>query len=193
MRFRLLVMALLLMSFLVQAAGAIYIPGQEIPNDGQPHILLADGGPGAYPTPDTGGPIKRYLSDDPNDYVLGPGDDPGMMYALGETPVEPQPSAISAPATISTDMPSYVGKPPSVPSIRSMAASTSAETVMPPDFNAPSNSSKFTPSISGLQHTNAAQKGYDVSKIGNIVMPSMPTGTGTSIGMPEFRFPALFG
>jgi hypothetical protein len=192
-RFRSLVIALLLMSFLVPAAGAIYIPGQEIPNDGQPHILLADSGSGAYPVPDTGGPIKRYMSDDPNDYVLVPGNDPGMMYALGEMPVEPQPSVISTPVTISANMPSYVGKPPSVPPIQSMAASTSSETVMPPDFNAPSSSSKFTPSISGLQHTNAAMRGYDVSKIGNIVMPSTPAGAGTKIGMPEFKFPALFG
>lgn len=193
MRFRSLVIALLLISLFVPAAGAIYIPGQEIPNDGQPHILLADGGPGTYPTPDTGGPIKRYLSDDPNDYVLIPGNDPDMMYALGETPMGPQPVAISSPATISTNVPSYVDKPPSVPSVRAIVASTSSETAMPSSFNAPS--STYIPPISELQHPDAV--GYDKSKIGNIVMPLMPGGitnlamTDFNIGMPAFKFPAL--
>ncbi len=58
LRFRSLVMALLLLSFLVPAAGAIYIPGQEIPDDGKPHILSAETGvanpmdrPGGVSTP----------------------------------------------------------------------------------------------------------------------------------------------
>jgi len=191
---RSLIMALLLVSLFAPAAVAIYIPGQEIPNDGQPHILLANSGPNTYPTPDTGGPIKRYLSDDPNDYVLVPGNDPGMMYALGETSVEPQPVAISAPATISTNMPSYVEEPPSVPPVRSIAASTSSETVMPPDFNAPSSSSKFIPSISELQYPNAM--GYIKSTIGGISMPPLPGRLAIgdlNSGIPSFKFPALFG
>ncbi len=41
MKLRLLVMALALFSLLAPAAGAIYIPGQEIPNDGLFHIMSA--------------------------------------------------------------------------------------------------------------------------------------------------------
>lgn len=198
MRVRSLVIALLLFSLFVPAAGAIYIPGQTIPDDGQPHILLADAGSGSaqssgtYPTADTSGPIKRYLSDDPNDYVLEPGDDPDMMYAFGEGPADAS-VAISAPTTISTNMPSYVSKPPSVPPIRSMAnaANTGAETIMPPDFFATASSSKFNQSSSELQHLNAASQGYDVSLIGSIATPPMPATA--NIGIPAFSFPALFG
>jgi hypothetical protein len=194
MRSRSLIIALLLAAFLVPAAGAIYIPGQVIPNDGQPHILLADSGSGSSPMPDTDGPIKRYLSDDPNDYVLVPGNDPDMMYALGESPMGPdEPVAISAPKVISTDKPSYVTQSPPVPAFRSVAtaANTGTETVMPPDFFAPENSFNFNPSVTGLQHANLASIGYDVSKIGSIAMPSIKAGMNTAI--PEFRFPALFG
>jgi hypothetical protein len=44
-------MALLLLSFMVHVAGAIYIEGQEIPDDGQMHILAAEetAGLGAVP------------------------------------------------------------------------------------------------------------------------------------------------
>lgn len=194
MRFRSLVMALLFVSLFVPAAGAIYIPGQQIPDDGQPHILLAGDGANAYPTPDTGGPIKRYLSDDPNDYVLVPGNDPDMMYALGETPMEPQPVAMSAPSTISTIVPSYVDMPPAVPSIRAIAARASSATTMPPSAYA--SSSTYIPPVNQLQHPNA--EGYDKSMIGNLVMPSMPGGltnlakTGLNTGVPAFKFPALF-
>ncbi len=105
MRFRSLVMALLLVSLFAQAAGAIYIPGQEIPDDGKPHILSADGG----------GPDKRYLSSDPSDYVLVPGNDPDMMYALGRAPVWPD---MAAPGKIvPAGMPSYVSKLPSMPAM----------------------------------------------------------------------------
>jgi hypothetical protein len=36
--------ALLMIPLIATAAGAIYIPGQEIPNDGQMHILAAESG-----------------------------------------------------------------------------------------------------------------------------------------------------
>jgi hypothetical protein len=87
-------MVLLLLPLFATAAGAIYIEGQAPPDDGQPHILMAESGQALAPTPDTDGPIKRYLSDDPNDYVLVPGNDPDMMYAL-DTPV-----SIEAPQTM---------------------------------------------------------------------------------------------
>jgi hypothetical protein len=191
-KLRSLIIALLLLSFLVPAVCAVYIPDQARADDGQAQAISAVDPP--VPTlysSDQSGPIKRYLSDDPNDYVLVPGNDPDMMYALGETPVETEPVAISAPKATSTNMPSYVASPPTVPAILSKAAGTSAETMLPPDFNAPADSSKFFPSISRLQHINAVTMGYDVSKIGNIVMPSI-SGI-TSAGMPEFKFPALFG
>jgi hypothetical protein len=43
-RVRSLVTALLLFSLLLPAAGAIYIPGQEIPDDGLMHIMSAETG-----------------------------------------------------------------------------------------------------------------------------------------------------
>ncbi|HTX43594.1 MAG TPA: hypothetical protein VMC61_02605 [Methanocella sp.] len=165
--------------------------GGGTPSDYDPNVLMAASGPVSSPTPDTGGPIKRYLSDDPNDYVLVPGNDPDTMYALGETPVEAEPVAISAPQATSTIMPPYVSSPPPVPAIRYTATHTSAETVMPPGFYAPAASSKFIPSIGGLSYTNPAMMGYDVSKAGNIVMPLMRSRINSAV--QKFAFPALFG
>ncbi len=51
MRIRSLVMALLLISLFVPAAGALYIPGQEIPNDGLVHIMSAGDDTGATAAP----------------------------------------------------------------------------------------------------------------------------------------------
>ncbi len=190
----LLIIALLLVSLFAPVAGAIYMEGAELPDNGDPYILAASSGPALSPTPDTSGPIKRYLSDDPNDYVLVPGNDPDMMYALGESPVGPdEPVEISAPNVISIDKPSYVTQPPPALAFLPIAtaANTGAETVMPPDFFAPVNSFNFNPSVTGLQHANLASLGYDVSKIGGIVMPPIMAGVNTV--MPDFRFPALFG
>jgi hypothetical protein len=50
-RIRSLVMALLLISLFVPAAGALYIPGQEIPNDGLVHIMSAGDDTGATTAP----------------------------------------------------------------------------------------------------------------------------------------------
>jgi hypothetical protein len=44
-RLRSLFMALLLITLFAPAAGALYIPGQEIPDDGLVHIMSADNGP----------------------------------------------------------------------------------------------------------------------------------------------------
>lgn len=44
MRFKAILVGLLLMLFFVPAAGAIYIPGQETPDDGLYHIMSAGGG-----------------------------------------------------------------------------------------------------------------------------------------------------
>lgn len=60
---RLMCIMLLALVLFVPAAGAIYVPGQTIPDDGQPHILLAG-------------------ADTPTSDVLLPGDEPDMMYAL---------------------------------------------------------------------------------------------------------------
>ncbi len=49
MRVRSLVIALLLFALLLPTAGAIYIPGQETPDDGLMHIMSADTG-SASPT-----------------------------------------------------------------------------------------------------------------------------------------------
>jgi hypothetical protein len=94
---------------LAVSAGAIYIEGQApVVDDGQLHILAAESGisPGSVVTPSdevlvptayTSGPIKRYLSNDPNDYVLVPGNEPGMVYALGDMG--------TAPDSVTTTMP----------------------------------------------------------------------------------------
>lgn len=108
MRLRSVVIALLLIPLLAVSAGAIYIEGQAPPvDDGQYHILAAESGMGLdTPTssdygqvavPYDSGPIKRYLSNDPNDYVLVPGNEPGMVYALGDMG--------NAPDAVTTTMP----------------------------------------------------------------------------------------
>lgn len=53
--------ALLMIPLIAAAAGAIYIPGQEIPNDGLMHIMAADGSqePGTAASPWT---TNGYLS-----------------------------------------------------------------------------------------------------------------------------------
>ncbi len=188
MKLRTLVIVLVLMLPLAQAAAATYLQGSDIPVPYDEQSLLelaAASGPSTLPTPDPGGPNKKYLSDDPNDYVLVPGNDPDMVYALGETPVESYPVAISAPATVATNA------PPSVPAIRAITARTSSTTVGSPGADAPI--STYIPPTYGLQHPNAV--GYDTSAIG-LVVPSMQGGLAPKdlyIAVPAFRFPALFG
>lgn len=106
MRLRSVIIALLLIPLLAVSAGAIYIEGQAPAiDDGEAHILAAETGVDSVPVPalyDEGpvaepyfsGPIKRYLSDDPNDYVLVPGNEPGMVYALGD--MEAAPDAVTS-------------------------------------------------------------------------------------------------
>jgi hypothetical protein len=60
-RFRSLVMALLLISLFVPAAGAIYIPGQEIPNDGLYHIMSAETGMATPTQTTTGISLSRLM------------------------------------------------------------------------------------------------------------------------------------
>lgn len=98
MKLRSLVIVLVLMLPLAQAAGATYLQGSDIPVPYDEQSLLelaASSGLSTLPKPDQSGPIKKYLSDDPNDYVLVPGNDPDMMYALGDAV---QPIFVSAPA-----------------------------------------------------------------------------------------------
>lgn len=105
MRLRSIVIALLLIPLLAVSAGAIYIEGEApVVADGQYQILAAETGVSDAPVPTLydegrvavpydGGPIKRYLSEDPNDYVLVPGNEPGMVYALGD--MEAVPDAVT--------------------------------------------------------------------------------------------------
>lgn len=90
---KVLCIALLASLLLMPVAGAIYIPGQTYPDDVTPHILLAGDQAGGAKTQEPGtmhndvasGPTKKYLSEYPGQYVLIPGNDPNMMYALGGT------------------------------------------------------------------------------------------------------------
>lgn len=197
MRLRSLIMVLLLMPLFATAAGAIYIEGQAPPDDGLPHILMAESGQALTPAPDTDGPIKRYLSDDPNDYVLVPGNDPDMMYAL-DTPVsveEPQ----TMPSTgvdlsdslslVSTGFPAMVS-----------SAYAGAESYIPP---AMPTFGQLMPSYSIAN--NAIMPAADSygninigSVIGHIASPSAPgywdnVDPGSLMtNMPVINFPGLF-
>ncbi len=76
MRFRLLVMALALFSLLAPAAGAIYIPGQEIPDDGLFHIMSAGDSSGGTKAPErvnTGISLPSLMPPDLPVYGSGPG------------------------------------------------------------------------------------------------------------------------
>lgn len=121
MRLGYIVLVLLLIPLFAMSAGAIYIEGQAPPvDDGEAYILAAASGAESAPVPTLydDGPIKRYLSDDPNDYVLVPGNDPDMMYALGEDVSEVQPIFALTPAV--TPMPGMNGMVPVVFSIPTM-------------------------------------------------------------------------
>ncbi len=119
MRLRSILIALLLIPLLAVSAGAIYIEGQApVVDDGEAHILAAETGVGPAPVPTlydegqvaipyTTGPIKRYLSDDPNDYVLVPGDEPGMVYALGNMDAVPESVTSYVPAVDMSPVTSY--------------------------------------------------------------------------------------
>jgi hypothetical protein len=61
MRLKLLVLAILLVPLFASAAGAIYIEGQPIPDDGMMHILAAETG-GPVPTLYGGGEAIQLIS-----------------------------------------------------------------------------------------------------------------------------------
>jgi len=93
-RLRLLVLALALFSLLAPAAGAIYIPGQEIPDDGLFHIMSAGESPGETKAPErvyTGISLPSLMPPDLPVYGSGSGPvltptAPEMAYS-GDKPV----------------------------------------------------------------------------------------------------------
>jgi hypothetical protein len=82
----------------VDAGGDVYVPVADISGIG-----IGLDTPVSYDV----GPIKRYLSDDPNDYVLVPGNEPGMVYALGgpESASSFTMPAVNLPGAISYSIP----------------------------------------------------------------------------------------
>ncbi len=146
MRLRSVIIALLLIPLLAVSAGAIYIEGQApAVDDGQYQVLAAETGVGSAPVPTLyddgqvavpydGGPIKRYLSDDPNDYVLVPGNEPGMVYALGDMVAVPDAVTTYMPAVDLSQATSYTIPYDSIGSEISGLISSPAFTFSLPDM-----------------------------------------------------------
>jgi hypothetical protein len=190
-----LVIALILLALLAPAAGAIYVEGADVPDDGQMHILAAETGDATTPAADPADIVDGGPPAEPNDNVLMPGDDPDMMYALDTAAPADDVMLISAPAY----EPLYTSMYPASWAMdpeKYISAEMSHVTMMP-DMSFIDALNRYVPSQSTVAPSIFDGIGADTYGMGSIIMPSMPDCGNAQLqkymdmALPLFTFPAL--